>query len=937
MLRMTLLKLWHKKWMMLCLLLGSVLLIATVVSFPLYKKAAFDDMLKEEFRTCLVEEGVWSAVNEVTLTLKKDAELTPLQRTESFVEGLSGTLGVTEKATISYYAIPPSEVSSTMLREDFKRVSLRLGCISEVENHIAITAGELYSEDGLAEDGSIEILLSEEGLVSSNLLIGETLELEDVLDENENPIRVKIVGVYDRDDNEDFYWQIPKVRLQNVCLMREDLFREMFLAESASKHTLTAYYYQLFEYQDLKANQVDDLLDATDYLIHESEYKQILNEEPAYIEVLKEFKEKEARIEATLFIMQVPVLILLCAFLFMISAQMYDMERNEISVIKSRGSFGSQIFRLYLYQSVIVTVIGTVFGIPLGVFFCKLLGSTRNFLEFNLHRSLVIVFDTEAVLFAVGAFICSILIMALPAWKHSRVTIVHLKQQKAAKKRPFWERFFLDVICLAVSLYGYYTFAGNQTQLAEKVLMNESLDPLLYVSSSLFIVGLGLLALRLQPLFVKLIFWIGRKRWKPASYAFFLDNLKNGRKQQFIMLFMILTISLGMYHATVARTILQNSIDNADYVYGADLIIKEVWRDNSSYLQMEPDLEFAYIEPDFSKYAGLTCAESYTKVLYDTQAYIWQGGRERQVVTLMGIHTKEFGENTWVDTDLLEKPYYEYLNELAAAEDGVLVSRNFETIGGYRIGDAISCYDKDGNKMNGKIVNFVDYWPGYEPYKTTINSDGSVTTEGNYLVVTHIAPLLQEWGTVPYEVWITLKEDCNKDELYQWIDDNEVLFSKYMDKEENLEKTIENPLLQGTNGVLTMGFIVTLLLCAVGYLIYWIMSIKAREMLFGVLRASGMHRGELFHMLINEQIFSGGFAILVGIGIGKLTSQMFVPILQTAYAAANQALPMYLITDRTDMARLYGVIGGVVAVCLVVLFTLVHKLNITKALKLGEE
>ena len=56
MLRITLIKLWHKKLMSLCRLLGSVLLIATVVSFPLYKKAAFDDMINEGFRSFLVEE-----------------------------------------------------------------------------------------------------------------------------------------------------------------------------------------------------------------------------------------------------------------------------------------------------------------------------------------------------------------------------------------------------------------------------------------------------------------------------------------------------------------------------------------------------------------------------------------------------------------------------------------------------------------------------------------------------------------------------------------------------------------------------------------------------------------------------------------------------------------------------------------------------------------
>lgn len=115
------------------------------------------------------------------------------------------------------------------------------------------------------------------------------------------------------------------------------------------------------------------------------------------------------------------------------------------------------------------------------------------------------------------------------------------------------------------------------------------------------------------------------------------------------------------------------------------------------------------------------------------------------------------------------------------------------------------------------------------------------------------------------------------------------------------------------------------------------MSIRSREMIFGVLRACGMHKGELFHMLMNEQIFSGLFSVFAGIGIGKLASVMFVPILQQAYAASNQVLPMKLVVNASDMMRLYGVIAGVMIVCLLVLILLLLKMNVAKALKLGEE
>ena len=98
-----------------------------------------------------------------------------------------------------------------------------------------------------------------------------------------------------------------------------------------------------------------------------------------------------------------------------------------------------------------------------------------------------------------------------------------------------------------------------------------------------------------------------------------------------------------------------------------------------------------------------------------------------------------------------------------------------------------------------------------------------------------------------------------------------------------------------------------------------------------------MHKGEVLHMLTNEQIFSGFYSILSGIAIGTVAYQLFVPILQTAYSTTNQVLPLTLITQTSDMVRLYSVVGITMAVCLLVLAIIVFKMNITKALKLGEE
>lgn len=931
--RIMLQKLWHKKWMNLCLLLGCILLIATVVSFPLYQSAAYDRMLQDEFTAYLETEGNWPATNKLLILSKKDPAGESISRMEKFMENIHAELGVTEKQVVSFYSLSKMELYSTMNRWETANLEMRLGGISDLPNHVKMIGGEMYSESGISEDGCIEVVISQDAMIECNLLLGETLIFRDLRDINGKEIKLTIKGVFEPVVDDSYFWQVEKDKLNNNCLMNMDLFRSMFTGANAKKYTITCNYYPMFEYEDLTAGQVKNLMEKTDYMTQEGPYRSTLSE-PPYRAILDSYNRKLERIQATLMILQIPVLIMLGAFLFMISGQMYDMERNEISVIKSRGSSGAQIFRLYLYQSLFLTIVGGCFGIPLGSLFSRILGSAESFLEFNNQRVLNIVFTEEAAAYALAAMLATLLIMTLPALKHSRVTIVKLKQQKALKTKSWWEKLFLDVILIGISLYGFYSFRKNSGSLAENVIKGEALDPLLYISSSLFIIGMGLLFLRIQPRIVQLIYMVGKRFWGPASYASFMENIKNGRKQQFIMLFLIMTISLGMYHATVARTILSNACSNTEYLDGADVVLMESW---TAVLDRNGSKTGEYMEPDYGKYATLEFAEKSTRVLVDNNATIKGANKSRQAISVMGIHTREFGEITWVEQSLNGEHYYELLNKLAADSKGIIVSDNFRSKLGMKEGDTLSYRNGDGKDDSAKILGFFNYFPGYSPTETVLNPDGTVTSEDRYLVVGHYAHYRQSWGVTPYEIWIQMKEGHSSDEVLTWASENELSLKKYVSRETDVRNTITDPLLQGTNGVLTMGFIVTIILCAVGYLIYWIMSIRSREMIFGVLRACGMHKGELFQMLMNEQIFSGVFSVLAGIGIGKLTSQMFVPILQQAYAANNQVLPMQLVVDSADMVRLYGVIAGVMVVCFVVLILLLFKMNVAKALKLGEE
>ena len=932
MFRIMLQKMWQKRWMNLSLLLGCILLIATAVSFPLYQKAAYDRMLQDEFTNYMSSEGLWPLVINMQATCQKDTKGT-IGKMESYTSKIYEELGVEEYQTILYYNMLKSRVSSDIKRDDATDLTLCLNSMSDLEDHIELVSGSCYSESGYDEDGAIEVIVSQYTLVNKGLLIGETLTFDTLKTAEGDPIRIKITGVFTEADKENFYFQIKPERLFDVCFVNPELYRTLFLGDNSRLYNLSVSFFDLVDYTKVTADQVGKINEGTDYLCEKSAYRSVIKA-PRYKSLLEEYELKKIRISATLMILQIPVLVLLAAFLLMISGQMYELERNEISVIKSRGSSRGQILLLYVYQGLFLTVIGAVIGIPLGAFFSRMLGSTRDFLEFDMSKSLEVSYTPQALYYALAAMFITLVCISVPAVKHSKVSIVNLKQQRAIKKKSLWEILFIDFVFLGISLYGYYTFKKRLSTISETVLSGEKLDPLLYISSSLFIVGMGLFFLRIQPYIIKLIYTLFKRFCSPAGYISFMENIKNGRKMQLIMLFLIMTISLGMFHATVARTILENALENTDYLDGTDVIMKENW-------PMMHDSEGAptgqYIEPDPSKFMKMDFAKGYTKVYYDDKAYIRQGKNDRQSLTIMGINTREFGQITKLPAGLLPKNYREYLNKLAAVQDGVLLSRNFQTAQGLKEGDTINYYTNDGKLLAGTVVDFVDYFPTYSPKVTIIQPDGTAVTQDNYLIVSHFSFIKKKLGIKPYEVWLSVGEDTSTDDVYDFIDDNNMKLSRYVNRSIDIENTLTDPLLQGTNGVLTMGFVVTLLLCAVGYLIYWIMSIKERELIFGVLRACGFHKGEIVRMLIYEQIFCGLFSVLAGIVTGRLSSKMFVPMLQASYATSDQVLPMKLITRASDMYRLYGIISAVMLLSIAVLIFLLFHMNVTKALKLGEE
>ena len=932
MLRYILRKMISKKWLFIALLIGNILLTGIAASNPLYADAVMQRMLTDDMDAYLTKKNAYPGLVSVFFngSVKKNGLI---KENEALAHSVPADFGVPARMEVRRYFMSPMQNQPLIERDDAKISSIGLGALEDVAAHARIVAGRMFDSERRA-DGTVEVIVSQRALVELNLLMGERREFPKLTDADGQPIVIEVVGVYDVSDVEDPYWVRSPSSYKSECLLDFDLFNRLFVREDLPV-ALSGCWYELLDAEQMSARNAQALYETALKYQEMGKNRQYLTVTVAFSDILKNHISQARRVRVTLWVLQAPIYILLAAFVFMVSRQILETEEAEISVLKSRGVSGGQILSMYLLQSCLLALAGTAAGVPLGALITQALGSANAFLEFVSRRALPVRVGRETALYALAAAAVSILAMVLPVRRYAKVSIVAQKQKKARRARPFWQKAFLDVIALGTALYGLYSFNGQKAQLAERILAGEVPDPLLFLCSSLFIIGAGLVAIRLIPLFVSAVFRVFRRLWSPALYASFLKVLRQRANQDFIMIFLVMTIALGVFNAQTARTINDSAEENTRYVTGADVVLREKWESNADQVAENPSLDLIYYEPDYGVYQTMEGAASVCKVFTDANVSCSVPGGTLKKTLLMAIDTDAFGRTAWFDASLLPHHINEYLNAMAQNARAVLVSANFRDEYGLKLGDVINYWNTDSESTRGIIYGFVDYWPGYAPFTHEKSADGVYRETEIHLIVANLSQVQDVMGVRPYSVWVRAKDGAQF--LYDYAETSGTRYAVFEDVDAKIVEMKNDPMIKSLNGVLTVGFIVALALCFIGFLMYWILSIRQRTLQFGIYRAMGMRMREILTMLLNEQLCISVLSIAVGAAVGHLAAKLYMPLIQIAYASSDSYLPLRTSVDVSDTLRLLVIVAVMLIACMAILFTIIRRMKIAQALKLGED
>jgi putative ABC transport system permease protein len=588
---------------------------------------------------------------------------------------------------------------------------------------------------------------------------------------------------------------------------------------------------------------------------------------------------------------------------------------------------------------------------------CRIIGASNGFLEFVQRAPLEIYISPIALCAAGAAALLFMVNTLIPTFFGAGVNIVESKRKRAYRRLPFYHRYFLDVLLFGAGIYGYITIRQKlqyYDELRQHYTMSvENSEFLLYVCGVMFSLGAGMLFLRIYPLIVRLVFKLGKRIW-PSWLYFSLNRTGQNRDCSSIMLFLIMTLSIGIFSADSARSINNHIETNVKLKMGTDVVYTPRWKkynaetgeevrgyvapgsdfvdiiDEDGNLIQRIPIVFREIFADaFEEYDEV---ESVARVYYENDARVRYSLDTQRGVTVMCIDPYDFATTAYSTAHM--NPYHinDYINALLTMEDGVLISNNLMKKLGVEQGEQITIMSVAG-EINCRVVAGVETWPGIETYY--IDESGELQTTD--FVIAELDSLLKQNKVVPYSFWIKKANGVSDRELYDVLSASEHGVAQFDSSSAGLVEAKNRPVLQGTNGLLSVSFLTSIVICALGFMIYWIISIKSRTLQFGISRALGVTKTGIMLMLITEQILISGMAVAVGFILGKIGSYLFVPLLGLNYVSADDVVPFVVRALRSDVYQILGVMGGMLLVCFAIISGIVIRQKIDRAVKLGEE
>ena len=873
----------------LSVLVGLATAVALSAAIPMYSDAVHSRMLKRE----LSGDGPPFAVmywylgsNYKALDLEDVADVDAYITTQApGVLDLPLTLSVRHMGTdnLRLFSAPGGAYEDKGDGLEWPAI----GFINGVEDHVRVIEGAFPAATAAGEP--IDVLAMRElaeqlgfHVGERYALVGETL-LEGRKQKIEFPIR--IAGIWTaRDETEPFWFYRPS-SFDKMLLVPEQVFVDR-VASVYEQEVLRAVWYQVYEGSGVNIERVPQLQSAFRKIRTQVESRlpgATIAQSPE--EAMDRYRLEAYHLMILLYVFSLPVVSLVLLFVGLVSQMVVDRQKNEIALLRSRGSSRMQVFGIYAFEGVLTGIAAAIVGLIAGRTVAAIMGRAESFLTFHAASSLAVRVTQMSLALSVGALALALLASLAPALSASRHTIVTYRRQTARfAGRPLWQRLFVDYALLLPVAYGYYTLSRRGTMgVAERgeVVGDPFQNPLLFLVPTLGLLSTALIFLRVFPRLMESLARASEKL-RGASLLLALRSLaRSSRHYTGPLLLLMLTVGLAAFTVTMARTLDRHLVDSARYQTGGDVRLRETGEllgedaqegENGQASGPPPPVDPNEEEPHWVfmpvfDYKSVPGVEAVTRVgTYKAQAR-WSARAEDGQVA--GVDRDTLLEVTRLRQDYAPQPDTRLMQALDADPSAVLVQKRFFRENKLKVGDRIMLTVQ----MLGKWVEMPMLVAGVVDYFPTLYAE-----DGPFFIANLDYLFSQAGGLYHYDIWARIQPDLPIKKLEQGIWDLKLPASIQDDARAEIRKEQGRPERQGFYGLLSVGFVAAALVTALGFLIYSLVSFQRRSIELGMLRAIGLSTRQMIAYVAGEQLALVALGTAAGSPPGRGDGSALCPV-----------------------------------------------------------
>jgi putative ABC transport system permease protein len=618
------------------------------------------------------------------------------------------------------------------------------------------------------------------------------------------------------------------------------------------------------------------------------------------IQILESYVSQLSRVRISLFLLTAQAFVFVLYALSMFSSFLLDRSQAELATLAGRGATAAQITLIFALE-------GLILALPAML----LLGPGLALAALRVWASLTgapppAILPIESWLLAGVAGAFGWLALVLPVYPAARRNLLEWERTRARPERlSGLQKRYLDVFLLVFGGLLYWQLGQSGSFISSRLGDTFLADPLLLLGPSLLLVAIALAFLRAFPYLLRLVAW-GLRRTRGLLLPLGLSRLaRDPLKSSRVVLLISLTAALTLFASSLAASLDHGQEEMAHYLAGADLRVAVDSPEQFQQLAQSPEVQAA--------------------------SYVFQGSAQLldgRGVPLFALDPESFDRVATYPSGLTRLKISTLTHILQGAPDPGTIRAIFSYA-------ALPPQTEPGDTLPIKL--------GGQQVDVTVQGIVSnfPTLSGRFLIVS--LPQLEQgvdlssFGVHAFgksEAWLSI-DPLQRAQLLQRPELQGRIIG---DAGQQLTTLQSDALAQGTNGAFQLSAAVLALLSVTAFLLVHYFAAQQRTVEFGVLRAMGLSARQLLTLLATEGILVLVLGLASGSAIGYALAHTMVPYLSRALSAALAGVTIgRVLVDWGTLTRLYATLLGFYALAILLLLTILMRVGIHRAMRIGDE